>query len=57
MVVQGYTGQIVHKTLISKITRRNAVGSTAQAIEHPLCKCEAWVQTTFSSKTKKENRT
>jgi hypothetical protein len=32
--------QIVHETLISKITRAKWTGDVAQAVEHLLCKCE-----------------
>jgi hypothetical protein len=38
--VWGQWGQIVLKTLISKITKAKWTGSVVQAVEYQLCKCE-----------------
>jgi hypothetical protein len=48
--VQGQHRQIIHETLISKITPTKWIRGVTQAIEHLLCEHKAWVQTSIQPK-------
>jgi hypothetical protein len=52
-MVQGQPRQIVHETLISKISRAKWTGGVAQVIRHLLFKCEAPSSNSNPTKKKK----
>jgi hypothetical protein len=52
----GHPGEIVHETLISKITRAKHTEGVAQALEHLLCKHEPLMSSNASPTKKKKKK-